>query len=424
MARKPMVDTFELASGRGPYDEFPVFPPGRDPLLCLSRNDRDQPFFLICEHDCVLAQMSGTGRIEFRDASVRYFEMVQGDFVYVPSGVPHRYRPQRESVQYRYKAETSALEGVLWACSGCQAELHRELWDADRELPQEAYARTTSAFNRSLSLRTCKACNSIHPEIAIEHFKWAETAAELRAETASDEVPASAGSRAARRELTPHPTKHPLHQNVYWAARMANAQLLPLFPYLDAGSIVPCLSLFSGRDGKTGNFIHCNSIDEIVVNFGAVDSPIKPGTARVGPKRHGVGSRNATPSLPTLATVGVITQRHPIDTAQAETVIFICHACNHELLKRDFDGNPPLSPDSAYFAPDLPTFATVVESAQVAETFNAMGAAIACPKCGAANEPFPLDVWGWDTYRNRTQATLSAMRSLTDASARARARTP
>ena len=29
MARKPMVDTFDLASGRGAYDEYPVFPPGR-----------------------------------------------------------------------------------------------------------------------------------------------------------------------------------------------------------------------------------------------------------------------------------------------------------------------------------------------------------------------------------------------------------
>src|SRR5262245_50074878 len=105
MARKTNFDTFSQITRRGPFDEYPIFPPGKDPQLCLRRNVGVQPFHLVCEHDTVLAQMSGLGKVEFIDSAVRDFAMRQGDFVYVPAGVPHRLSADTESVVYRFKPE-------------------------------------------------------------------------------------------------------------------------------------------------------------------------------------------------------------------------------------------------------------------------------------------------------------------------------
>ena len=58
--RKKLVQVFDAAKECGPYDELPVLVDGRDPQVHVSRNDRPQPFFLICSADTVLAQVTGT----------------------------------------------------------------------------------------------------------------------------------------------------------------------------------------------------------------------------------------------------------------------------------------------------------------------------------------------------------------------------
>jgi rubredoxin len=413
MARRPQVDTFEAAAKRGAYDECPVLPLDKDPQLCLSRNDRQQPFFLICQHDCLLAQLSGEGRIAFQGASVLNFDMRPGDFVYIPAGVPHRYTPATPSIQYRYKAQKAGLEAVAWYCPQCNAELHRDVWDTARELPQEGYLRATSAFRDDEGLRRCRQCGTIHAPPDVSGSRWAEVAAELRAETGTAPLPPTSSTLA----IAPHPTKQPLRENVYWVGRMANAQLVPMFPYLEPGSIVPCISLFyGGPDSVVGHFVHANSVDEVLVNFGAVESYIKPGLARVGTKVHGVGTHSAKPEPDGFAAINVITQRHPTDAGQRETVTFICHSCKHELTKHEYDGNPAASSDSEFFAPGLPTLATIIESSRTAEDYNALGDDIVCPKCGAHNERFPMRIWGWSEYRRKTQGTVRSMRALALAS--------
>ena len=46
----------------------------------------------------------------------------------------------------RYKPLHAGLEAVAWFCSSCGAEVHREEFDTEDELPQDAYwrARTRS----------------------------------------------------------------------------------------------------------------------------------------------------------------------------------------------------------------------------------------------------------------------------------------
>src|SRR5246127_3881675 len=90
MRRKNRFETYKEAASRGNYDEFPMLELGIDPQLHLSRNSVAQPFFLVCEQDTIVTQMSGSARIEFRNSPANYFTMAIGDFVYVPGGTPHR----------------------------------------------------------------------------------------------------------------------------------------------------------------------------------------------------------------------------------------------------------------------------------------------------------------------------------------------
>jgi len=83
MPRKNRFNAFQEAAARGAYDEFPMLELGIDPQLHLSRNNIAQPFFLICEQDSMIAQLSGAARIEFRDSSVGYFDARIGDYVIV-----------------------------------------------------------------------------------------------------------------------------------------------------------------------------------------------------------------------------------------------------------------------------------------------------------------------------------------------------
>ena len=184
MARKQRFAAFDEAAKRGPYDEYPMLPAGIDPQIHLSRNDRPQPFFLICEHDTVLINMSGQGRVEFPDGPVRYHPVVPGDFVYVPSGTPHRIIPDGECVQLRYKADHPGLEAVAWFCEECDAEVAREVFDTAQEISQDGYLRACRAFNAAAERRKCAACGHTHDEIDLAPYRWEAVAAEVRADIA------------------------------------------------------------------------------------------------------------------------------------------------------------------------------------------------------------------------------------------------
>lgn len=181
MARKRMLNTFREAKNAGPYGEYPVLSDDVDPQFFLSQNDRQQPFFLTCEKDTVLVQMSGASTIEFLDSSVNFFRAVPGDFVYVPGGTPHRINPDGSCVQYRIKANKSGLEAVSFHCPSCGAELLQDTWETSSMLPQEAYLRAVSTFNRDDRVRVCVSCGTAHPVIDLGGYRWQAIIDELKA---------------------------------------------------------------------------------------------------------------------------------------------------------------------------------------------------------------------------------------------------
>lgn len=180
MARRKLQQTDKLAQTVGAFDEYPVMPEGVSPQLMLSRNNRPLPFYLICEKDTIVVQMSGTGRIVFKDSPMNHTATVPGDLVYVPARTPHRLFTEVDSLIYRYKAENAGLEGVAWYCDGCHAEVHRLVFDTATELPQEGYLRAVTGFNADPALRTCQSCGTVHPVADASGNNWSAIAAELR----------------------------------------------------------------------------------------------------------------------------------------------------------------------------------------------------------------------------------------------------
>lgn len=180
LRRKRQFFIFREIAKLGPYDEFPMTAPEIDPQIHLSRNDRDQPFFLICEKDCVVVQMSGRGRVVFRDSPLGEVQTEPGAFVYVPGGTPHRILNEEPGAQYRYKAREAGLEAVAWACPSCGAEVHREVWDTAVTLPQEGWLDACTRFNAQADLRACQACGAEHAPVDLAPYRWAAIAATLR----------------------------------------------------------------------------------------------------------------------------------------------------------------------------------------------------------------------------------------------------
>ena len=173
--------TFAAAAASGPYDERPTLDNSLDLQLTLSKNDRPQPFYLICEHDTVLVAMSGSGKVLFKNSSVLHHDYGVGDLIYVPARTPHRIIPGEESIHHRFKLPESEIEGVAWFCEDCGKELHRSVWRLADRLPQEGYLQASHEFSGDAALRSCAGCDSTHPEIDLADFRWETIAWELRA---------------------------------------------------------------------------------------------------------------------------------------------------------------------------------------------------------------------------------------------------
>ena len=408
MKRKKSFAIFDEAPKRGPYDEFPMLPPGVDPQLCLSRNDVAQPFYLICEYDTALLQMSGSGRLHLRESPVLYHRLEPGDFAYIPAGMPSRYLPDGESIQLRYKGEHPGREGATWYSETSGARAGTVTWDTAIELPQEGYLRACTAFNADESLRRCSATGEVLPKLDLAPFSWAEAAAELRAEAGT-----TAAAAPSRDIAPPDGRKEPLKVNAFAHARIATTMLTPIFPYLSPGSIVPCTALTRGGPyADMGHFVHYNSLDEVYINLGNRDFYAKVGIVRVGPNTHGVGERqhDASKDNSSLVSLSVITQRHPIGEKPAEAFIQTCRSCNHVLYH--YDKNVDYSDPSV---DPLRSFVSICKSSLAAETFNDDEKLRTCPECGTVNEKFPFWNWGWKEYRTRTAALEVARDSLVGA---------
>ena len=178
--RKNAFNLYKEAERLASFDEFPMLRPEVDPQLHLSRNEVDQPFHLLCEKDCVLLQLNGSSRLEFISGPVRYFDLIPGDFAYVPGGTAHRLKTVSPGAVLRYKALVPGSETVLFICEHCGKELGRNTWNAT-ELPvQQGYQTACEQFNTNTEARRCGSCGTVHASIDLSVFRWSAIVEKLR----------------------------------------------------------------------------------------------------------------------------------------------------------------------------------------------------------------------------------------------------
>jgi hypothetical protein len=214
----------------------------------------------------------------------------------------------------------------------------------------------------------------------------------------------------AHRIPPPGPDKVPLKQNAFEFMRGANSTLIPLFPYLDAGSIVPAGTVYYGH-GRThfGQFEHFNDVDEVFIVFAAKGARFRSGTVRVGPRQHFVGSPFMGSDEPDAMAMIVITQRQSVGRAQRERVVFRCEKCRNVMLDHEFDATPPETSRQRETQGPLAPFRTLTESITAYQRYNEN---LVCAKCGHENPAFPVSLWGNDRYTAQTRVVRWAREEL------------
>lgn len=186
----------------------------------------------------------------------------------------------------------------------------------------------------------------------------------------------------------PRADRYPLKTNVFSFVQGSNSQLAPLFPYLDAGSLVPCIAYLRGDTDDYGYFLHSNSVDEIVLCFGSRNGRLRTGQVAVGARTHPVAGPSGVEQEAESYYLMVLTQRQSTQSPQHESIVFICKSCQAELYRLDFDVN--LHPTRRN-----PILETIEGSEAAACTFNAADFNRTCAQCGHENSPFPKHKWGW-----------------------------
>ena len=207
------------------------------------------------------------------------------------------------------------------------------------------------------------------------------------------------------------PGKAPRKVNVFegMTAHQGMLEQLPLFPYFGPGDIVPTAALsLSLPDMPRVHFYHYNDLPEVILTMAGDGALLAPGQLYLQQGTHGVTTflRNGRAPEAQSYQLSLIILRMKKEGPQNEAFVLRCHACNEIVFRMDRDVWK--GPERPYY----PELANVRFYADAADAFNAEPRA--CPKCGAAQERFPVDLVGWRRYAqyvelaNRARAGLEA----------------
>lgn len=218
----------------------------------------------------------------------------------------------------------------------------------------------------------------------------------------------------------PDPDFEPLKANFFERMAQGGAQLIPLFPYDHAGSIVPCAAaLIGGKDKAYGHFFHWNEADEVTVSYGSRGSVVGAGTIMANQNLHGVNSFLHDEQDPESFTVMTITQHQGEEGEQKEAMIARCKKCKEEIVRHEYNATPHglEAYDAQRHGADdvrLRQFATILGSAEFADIRNS-DAGRTCAACGHVNDLFPTEPWGWERVVGQTRALNAARRTMLQA---------
>jgi hypothetical protein len=208
----------------------------------------------------------------------------------------------------------------------------------------------------------------------------------------------------------PRADRPPLRANVFEAMQHGNTQLMPLFPYLHPGAMVPAgAMILGGPNSAYGHFFHHNTQDEVIVALAANGAVLATGQVFVGGRVHGVNSFLKNEKDSKAYAIMLITQRQAESGAQTEACSLRCVKCNEEIFLEEFDATP--EPDA--LEADHP-FVSVAAMPALFADYNGDEVRRTCPKCGHVNAPFPVAAWGWDKYAEQSAAAIDGRKALAE----------
>ena len=211
--------------------------------------------------------------------------------------------------------------------------------------------------------------------------------------------------------------REPLKVSIYESMAKSNAQLMPIFPYDEAGAMVPCgAMLYGGEDRFHGHFFHWNTVSEILVAWGSSDAMIATGSFMATQPFHGVNSFLKDEKKDGAFALVTITQRQSSEAGQREALTAKCASCKKDLIKFEYDSAPLGAPDydaTAFGDADdvFRQFSTQWGGVEFVKLRNSDEVRV-CANCGHENYLFDLKPWGWDRLYNQTKISNAAYHAL------------
>ena len=149
--------------------------------------------------------------------------------------------------------------------------------------------------------------------------------------------------------------KKPIKKNLFEEVIHATGtlELVPVFPYLDDGAIVPCLSVsIGGPNAQKFQFFHDNVVPEVALCLAGEDSALRTGQLMVLPNMHGVNNFLKDLANENAYMVVLITIRMNAHDSQDEGFLIRCEKCNELVYQRETNikhGPPrPFTPNSTH----------------------------------------------------------------------------
>lgn len=231
--------------------------------------------------------------------------------------------------------------------------------------------------------------------------------------------------RSEHRIPAPAGVRPPLKANVFDFGAGICSQLQPMFPYENAGSIVPCVAVMQGTDdGNYGQFFHMNTVEEIALVYGSNNAMLATGSVFATQRIHGVNSFLKDPKDPEAYIVITITQHQSESNSQGEAILFRCEKCSHELVNFGYDATPRDVPGhdptqwGGTLEDQVAMFPTLWGGVRAFVQFRDV-AIRTCSECGHVNPEFPEKVWGWNRWTTQWKSVNAAKLAMIAAAAAA-----
>ncbi|WCP16019.1 hypothetical protein sphantq_04511 (plasmid) [Sphingobium sp. AntQ-1] len=202
----------------------------------------------------------------------------------------------------------------------------------------------------------------------------------------------------------------PLRVNALEFGRVVNATLVPMFPYLHPGAIVPCSVVNVGGPGHQWRmFQHYNDVDEVYTCFAAQGGNAKSGQIMAGARTHFVNVALQDDNDENQFNFLVVTQRQwEKPEPQAEYLTVVCEQCQEPIYKHSYTAEiSAAEKELVEQTGAVEPLATPIETARLGLGYNESGD-FECKECGYLNGPFPLEQWGWPRYLEQSRASLQA----------------